>query len=253
MTDRLVWIDCEMTGLDLHHDALVEIACLITDGELKVLDEGIDLVIKPPPEAVDQMSDVVRDMHTASGLLDELAGGVTLAEAQQQVLDYVRGHVPEPKKVPLCGNSIATDRSFLVRDMPDLDAFLHYRMVDVSGVKELVRRWYPRVYFASPEKKGGHRALADITESILELRYYREAVFVPRPGPDSATARELARMYVTGPSPSGDSAGNVVTSAAPLPGAGGQAAPRGDTASQARPLPGMDASASPQPDASTAG
>ncbi len=199
MTDRLVWIDCEMTGLDLGRDALVEIACLVTDGELNMLDSGVDLVIKPPPDAVAQMSDVVREMHTSSGLLDQLDRGVTLAQAEQQVLDYVRGYLPDPKKAPLCGNSIATDRAFLARDMPELDAFLHYRMVDVSGVKELVRRWYPRVYFASPEKKGGHRALADVTESILELRYYRAAVFVPRPGPDSATARELARMYVAAP------------------------------------------------------
>jgi oligoribonuclease len=199
MTDRLVWIDCEMTGLDLTRDALVEIACLVTDGELTVLDEGIDLVIKPPPEAIAQMSDVVRDMHTASGLLAELADGVTLAEAQQQVLAYIRSHVPDERRVPLCGNSIATDRAFLARDMPELDGFLHYRMIDVSGVKELVRRWYPRVYFASPEKKGGHRALADVTESILELRYYRAAVFVPQPGPDSATARELAQTYIARP------------------------------------------------------
>jgi len=154
MNDRLVWIDCEMTGLDLGRDALVEIACLVTDGELNMLDSGVDLVIKPPPEAVAQMSDVVREMHTASRLLDQLEHGVTLAEAQQRVLDYVRGYVPDPRKAPLCGNSIATDRAFLARDMPELDAFLHYRMVDVSGVKELVRRWYPRVYFASPEKKG---------------------------------------------------------------------------------------------------
>jgi oligoribonuclease len=201
MTDRLVWIDCEMTGLDLARDALVEIACLVTDSELNVLDQGIDLVIKPPPEALAQMSDVVRDMHTASGLLGELAAGITLVDAQQQVLEYVRGHVPDPRKAPLCGNSIATDRSFLARDMPELDAFLHYRMVDVSGIKELVRRWYPRVYFASPEKRGGHRALADITESILELSYYRAAVFVPRPGPGSAAARELAQMYLTAPVP----------------------------------------------------
>ncbi len=204
MNDRLVWIDCEMTGLDLGRDALVEIACLVTDGELNMLDSGVDLVIKPPPEAVAQMSDVVREMHTASRLLDQLEHGVTLAEAQQRVLDYVRGYVPDPRKAPLCGNSIATDRAFLARDMPELDAFLHYRMVDVSGVKELVRRWYPRVYFASPEKKGGHRALADVTESILELRYYRAAVFVPRPGPDSATARELARMYMAAPAAEGN-------------------------------------------------
>jgi oligoribonuclease len=192
MTDQLVWIDCEMTGLDLARDALIEIACLVTDGELGVLDEGVDLVIKPPAEALDQMADVVREMHTASGLLDALAAGVTLAEAQDQVLGYVRGHVAEPRRVPLCGNSIATDRSFLARDMPELDAFLHYRMVDVSSVKELARRWYPRAYFSSPPKHGGHRALADIKESIQELCYYREAVFVPPPGPDSVTARQIA-------------------------------------------------------------
>ncbi|MET9067079.1 oligoribonuclease [Streptosporangium sandarakinum] len=192
MSDLLVWIDCEMTGLDLGRDALVEVACVVTDSELNQLDEGMDVVIKPPPEAVEQMSDVVREMHTASGLLDSLAGGVTLAEAEALVLSYIKSHVPEAKRAPLCGNSIATDRSFIARDMPEVDAFLHYRMVDVSSIKELSRRWYPRVYFAAPEKQGGHRALADITESIRELRYYRAAVFVAQPGPDSATARELA-------------------------------------------------------------
>jgi len=195
MTDRLVWIDCEMTGLDLARDALIEIACLVTDGNLNVLDEGVDLVIKPPAEAVDQMVPVVREMHTTSGLIEELASGVTLAEAQEQVLSYLRRRVPADRKVPLCGNSIATDRAFLARDMPELDSFLHYRMVDVSSIKELARRWYPRAYFASPQKHGGHRALADIRESIQELRYYREAVFVPEPGPDSATAREIASKY----------------------------------------------------------
>ncbi|MFC4911481.1 oligoribonuclease [Actinomadura gamaensis] len=192
MNERLVWVDCEMTGLDLRHDALIEIAALVTDSELNILDEGVDVVIKPPEEALAQMSKVVHDMHTSSGLLDVLPGGVTLAEAEDTVLDYVRRHVREPKKAPLCGNSIATDRSFLARDMPALDGHLHYRMVDVSSIKELSRRWYPRAYFASPEKKGGHRALADITESIVELRYYRAAVFVPQPGPDSETARALA-------------------------------------------------------------
>jgi oligoribonuclease len=192
MTDRLVWIDCEMTGLDLTTDALVEIACVVTDGELNALDDGVDVVIKPTAEALDSMSDVVREMHTTSGLLTELPSGLTLAEAQDLVLSYIRQHVPESRKVPLCGNSIATDRAFLARDMPELDGFLHYRMVDVSSIKELARRWYPRTYFASPEKHGGHRALADIKDSIRELRYYREAVFVPRPGPDTATARELA-------------------------------------------------------------
>ena len=195
MTDRLVWIDCEMTGLDLAHDALIEIACIVTDGQLNAADEGIDVVIKPPPEALDHMPEVVREMHTASGLLEELPAGITLAEAQDQVLAYVRSHVHEAKRAPLCGNSIATDRTFIARDMPELDAFLHYRMVDVSSIKELARRWYPRAYFASPEKHGGHRALADIRESIRELQYYREAVFVPPPGPDTATARSIAARY----------------------------------------------------------
>src|SRR6202034_1864390 len=213
MTDRLVWIDCEMTGLDLARDALIEIACLVTDGNLTVLDEGVDLVIEPPAEAVDEMLPVVRDMHTTSGLISELASGVTLAEAQEQVLRYVRSHIPDARKVPLCGNSIATDRAFLARDMPELDAFLHYRMVDVSSIKELARRWYPRAYFASPEKHGGHRALADIRESIQELGYYREAVFVRPPGPDSATARQIAARH-TGGSPAAPAAGGGTGAAA---------------------------------------
>jgi oligoribonuclease len=195
MNDRLVWIDCEMTGLDIERDALIEIACVVTDGGLTLLDGGIDLIIKPPAEAVDQMSDVVREMHTKSGLLADLSGGMALDEAQDAVLAYVKHHVPEAKKAPLCGNSIATDRWFIARDMPVLDNWLHYRMIDVSSVKELARRWYPRAYFASPAKHGGHRALADITESVQELRYYREAVFVPHPGPDSATAREIAGRF----------------------------------------------------------
>jgi oligoribonuclease len=195
VNDRLVWIDCEMTGLDIERDALIEIACLVTDAELNLLDEGVDLIIKPPAEALAGMPDVVREMHTASGLLAELSGGIPVAEAQEIVLGYVRGHVTEAKKAPLCGNSIATDRWFIARDMPELDAYLHYRMVDVSSIKELARRWYPRVYFASPAKHGGHRALADIKESVQELRYYRGTVFVPQPGPDSATAREIAARY----------------------------------------------------------
>ncbi|WP_188191822.1 oligoribonuclease [Nonomuraea sp. SYSU D8015] len=192
MSDLLVWIDCEMTGLDLGRDALVEVACVITDSELNQVDEGVDVVIKPPSESLEQMSEVVREMHTASGLLPELGSGVTLSEAESLVLDYIRRHVPEPKKAPLCGNSIGTDRTFIARDMPGVDAYLHYRMIDVSSIKELVRRWYPRVYFAAPEKQGGHRALADITESIRELRYYRAAIFVEQPGPDTLTARSLA-------------------------------------------------------------
>jgi oligoribonuclease len=198
MNERLVWIDCEMTGLDLRNDALIEIAALVTDSELNILDEGVDVVIKPPPESLAQMSKVVRDMHTSSKLLDALPGGVALGEAEDIVLKYVRSHVKDAKKAPLCGNSIATDRSFLARDMPALDAHLHYRMVDVSSIKELARRWYPRVYFSSPEKKGGHRALADITESIQELRYYRAAVFVQQPGPDTDTARAIAAEVASG-------------------------------------------------------
>lgn len=192
MNDRLVWVDCEMTGLDLGRDALVEVAALVTDAELNLLDGGTDVVVKPPQEALDQMGDVVRDMHSTSELLEALAYGLTVAEAEEQVLTYVRGHVPEPRKAPLCGNSIATDRGFLARDMPSLDAHLHYRMVDVSSFKELAKRWYPRVYYASPEKAGGHRALADIHESLDELKYYRETLFVPQPGPDSETARGVA-------------------------------------------------------------
>jgi oligoribonuclease len=216
MTDRLVWIDCEMTGLDLSRDALIEIACLVTDSNLVVLDEGLDLIIKPPAEAIDQMEDVVREMHTASGLLAELPSGITLAEAQDQVLAYVRRYVREPRRVPLAGNSIATDRAFIARDMPELDAFLHYRMVDVSSVKELARRWYPRTYFASPPKRGGHRALADITESIQELRYYRETIFVPAPGPDSATARQIAaRLSGPGEPPAEEHAATGADAARP--------------------------------------
>jgi oligoribonuclease len=188
----LVWIDCEMTGLDLGADALIEVALLVTDPELTVVGEGVDVVIKPPQEALDQMPEIVRTMHTTSGLLDELPRGISLAEAEELLLAAVREFAPEPRKVPLCGNSIATDRGFIARDLPGLDNHLHYRMIDVSSIKELARRWYPRVYFASPEKHGGHRALADIRESIAELRYYREALFVPQPGPDTSTARAIA-------------------------------------------------------------
>jgi oligoribonuclease len=199
MNDRLVWIDCEMTGLDLANDALIEVAVLVTDYELNVLGDGIDLVIAPPPAALDQMGDFVRDMHTASGLLEELANGIPLADAEQQVLDFITSYVKEPRKAALAGNSVGTDRTFLVRDMPRVESHLHYRNVDVSSIKELVRRWYPRVYYATPAKTGNHRALADITESIAELRYYRETVFVPQPGPDSTTARAAANHIAAPP------------------------------------------------------
>ncbi|MEV5505242.1 oligoribonuclease [Streptomyces orinoci] len=196
MNDRMVWIDCEMTGLSLSDDALIEVAALVTDSELNILGDGVDIVIRPPAEALTTMPEVVRQMHTASGLLAELDGGTTLEEAQRQVLEYVREYVPEPGKAPLCGNSVGTDRGFLLRDMPELERHLHYRIVDVSSVKELARRWFPRAYFASPKKAGNHRALADIRESIAELRYYREAVFVPQPGPDSDTAKAIAARHV---------------------------------------------------------
>ena len=193
--DRLVWIDCEMTGLDLGNDALIEVAVLVTDSELNILGDGVDVVIKPPAGAVEQMLPVVREMHTASGLLEELAGGLTMAEAQELVLDYVRTHIPEARRAPLAGNSVGTDRGFLARDMPDLEGHLHYRVVDVSSIKELVRRWYPRVYFQAPAKTGNHRALGDIRDSIEELKYYRAAVFVPTPGPDSETAKGIAAQF----------------------------------------------------------
>jgi oligoribonuclease len=192
VNDRLVWIDCEMTGLDYALDALIEIACVVTDFDLNPLGEGVDLVIKPPAEAVAQMDDFVRSMHEKSGLLDELDSGITLAMAESQVLDYIKQHCADGSRPPLAGNTVATDRAFIARDMRNLDAFLHYRIVDVSSIKELSRRWYPRVYFAAPAKRGNHRALADILESIEELRYYRAAVFVPAPGPDSAEAKVMA-------------------------------------------------------------
>ena len=198
MNDRMVWIDCEMTGLSLTDDALIEVAALVTDSELNVLGEGVDIVIRPPAEALETMPDVVRKMHTSSGLLDELAQGTTLADAEEQVLAYVREHVKEPGKAPLCGNSVGTDRGFLLRDMPDLEGYLHYRIVDVSSIKELSRRWYPRVYFNSPVKSGGHRALSDIRESIEELKFYRQAIFVPQPGPDSDAAKALAAQFTLG-------------------------------------------------------
>lgn len=195
MNDRLVWIDCEMTGLDLGADALIEVAALVTDFELNVLGEGVDVVVKPPPEAIEQMDEFVRNMHTVSELLVELDQGVTLREAEEQVLAYVREHCPDGSRPPLAGNTVATDRAFLARDMPELESFLHYRIVDVSSIKELARRWYPRTYFNSPAKTGNHRALADIQESIEELRYYRAAVFVPSPGPDSDAAKSLAAEH----------------------------------------------------------
>ena len=187
--DRIVWMDCEMTGLDLGSDALVEVACVVTDSELNPIDEGIDVVIAPPPESLVDMDQVVVDMHTESGLLPLLADGLPLAEAQDLLLTYLRGHLTEPRKAPLAGSSVHVDRAFLGRDMPEVLDLLHYRIIDVSSIKELVRRWYPRAFYNSPSKRGGHRALADTLDSIHELRYYRATVFVPEPGPSRDEAK----------------------------------------------------------------
>lgn len=195
MNDMLVWIDCEMTGLDLHKDALIEVAALVTDGELNVLGDGVDVIIRPSDEALGQMGDFVRAMHEKSGLLAELETGISMDDAEQAVLDYVRGLVPETRRAPLAGNTIGTDRAFLARDMPTLEQHVHYRNVDVSSLKELARRWFPRVYYHSPAKSGNHRALADIQESIEELRYYREALFVAPPGPDTSSVKEIATRH----------------------------------------------------------
>lgn len=195
MNERLVWIDCEMTGLDLGADALIEVAALVTDFDLNVLGDGVDVIIKPPAEALDQMIDFVRSMHESSGLLAELEQGVTLREAEEQVMTYLREQCGPDSRPPLAGNSVATDRGFVARDMAELDAFLHYRIVDVSSIKELSKRWFPRAYFNAPTKRGNHRALADIQESIEELRYYRDTVFVPLPGPDSDAAKEAAARH----------------------------------------------------------
>lgn len=195
-SDRLVWIDCEMTGLDLGVDELVEIAVVITDYDLNPVDPGIAIVIKPDDAALVQMNDFVRDMHTTSGLIEEIPSGVSTAEAEYQVLEYILKFIPAEQKAPLAGNSIGTDRAFLAKYMPRLDNHLHYRNVDVSSIKELSRRWYPRVYFNAPAKDGGHRALADILESIRELAYYRKALFVADPGPTSDQAKSYASEVV---------------------------------------------------------
>lgn len=191
-SDRIVWIDCEMTGLDTVNDYLVEVACVVTDGELNEIGPGFEMVITAPQERLDVMEPIVVNMHTESGLLPLIPEGVSLETAHEALFDYVTTHVPEAGKAPLGGSSVHVDRIFLERDMPKLNSYLHYRIIDVSSIKEIVRRWYPRVYFASPKKTGNHRALGDIRDSINELKYYREAVFVELPGPDTAQAREAA-------------------------------------------------------------
>ncbi|TFB57109.1 oligoribonuclease [Cryobacterium sp. TMT1-62] len=195
-SDRLVWIDCEMTGLDIDSDELVEIAVVITDYDLNIIDPGLDLIIKPNQASLENMNDFVRNMHETSGLINEIPNGISAAEAETLVLEYVLQFIPAEQRAPLAGNSIGTDRAFLMKFMPRLDAQLHYRNVDVSSIKELARRWYPRVYFNAPAKDGGHRALADILESIRELAYYRQTVFVADPGPSSQQAKNSAAEAV---------------------------------------------------------
>jgi oligoribonuclease len=201
---RLVWIDCEMTGLDLRRDALIEVAAIVTDAELTPLDDGLDVIIHVDEDVLATMLPIVHDMHGSSGLTDAVrASTVTLGDAEKLVLDYVKSHVSDPRTAPLCGNSIATDRAFIARDMPSLDEHLHYRMIDVSSLKELAKRWYPRVYQSQPEKGLAHRAREDIRESILELAYYRRTLFVPPPGPTSDEARAAANEVL------GDRGGQV--------------------------------------------
>jgi oligoribonuclease len=195
-SERLVWIDCEMTGLDLAVDELVEVAVVITDYDLHPLDPGLSLVIKPDLSALDNMNDVVRTMHTESGLIEEIPHGISLADAEFKVLEYIQRFVAAAGTAPLAGNTIGTDRAFLNKYMPRVDGWLHYRSVDVSSIKELARRWFPRIYFNAPQKAGGHRALADILESIRELEYYRKAAFVPAPGPSTEEVQAVSAAVV---------------------------------------------------------
>lgn len=205
--DPIVWIDCEMTGLDLANDALIEVAVIVTDSSLTPLAEGLDILITPPAEAIENMSAVVRKMHTDSGLLKELAEGETMERAREQVLAYVKQLVPEPGIALLGGNSVGTDKNFLAREMPELIEHLHYRIIDVSSIKELARRWYPRAFFQAPAKTGNHRALGDIVDSINELRYYREVLFPDGEGPDTETCQQISR----------DVSANAITVDAVLP------------------------------------
>ena len=195
-SDRLVWIDCEMTGLDLAIDELVEVAVVVTDFDLQLVDPGFSVVIKPDDSALAHMNDFVTKMHESSGLAEEIPNGVSLADAEYQVLEYILRFVPTAQQAPLAGNTIGTDRSFLAKFMPRVDGHLHYRSIDVSSIKELARRWFPRVYFNAPEKAGGHRALADILESIRELEYYRKAVFIAEPGPTSTELKSISADVV---------------------------------------------------------
>ena len=197
-SDLLVWIDCEMTGLDISIDELVEVAVVITDYDLVPVDPGFSIVIRPDQSAFDNMGEFVTNMHRESGLLEEIPNGVALADAEYAVNEYILTFVPTPQSAPLAGNTIGTDRTFLAKYMPRVDAHLHYRSVDVSSIKELSRRWVPRVYFNAPAKDGGHRALADIRESIRELEYYRRAVFTAEPGPTTEEVQAISAQVVEG-------------------------------------------------------
>ncbi|MCQ4617407.1 oligoribonuclease [Corynebacterium sp. CCUG 18816] len=191
--DRIVWVDLEMTGLDTSRHVIVEVAALVTDAQLEILDEGLDLVVHATEDELAEMDDFVLNMHTENGLLDEIrSSSVSIKEAEDAVLALIEKHCDPDHPAPLAGNSIATDRSFIREQMPRLDAALHYRMIDVSTIKELSRRWFPRAYYNQPEKGLAHRALADIVESIQELDYYRRSVFTPAPGPDSEQAADAA-------------------------------------------------------------
>ena len=192
MNDYLVWIDCEMTGLDPEQDELCEIAIIVTDSELNPVDDGLSVVIRPTASAVSGMSEFVTEMHRESGLLDALQDGVSVQDAQTLCLDYLGKHLNHERTAPLAGNSVGTDRVFLHKYMPELEKKLHYRNVDVSSLKELARRWYPRVYFQLPKKNGNHRALQDILDSIAELKFYRQTILVAQPGPSSTEAKKVA-------------------------------------------------------------
>lgn len=215
INDRIIWVDCEMTGLDKQRDALVEIAVLVTDADLNILGDGVDVVIKPPAEALKGMDPFVVNMHTVSGLLEELDDGMSLEEAQAQCLEYVKQYCPEPGKAPLAGNSVGTDRVFLDRDVPEFASWLSYRTIDVSSLKELAKRWFPRVYYNIPAKHGGHRALADIRESIQELKYYREVLLVDEPGPTTAQAQEASRSFELREEPAAPASGKTASTPAP--------------------------------------
>lgn len=194
MNDYIVWVDCEMTGLEIGVDEICEIAVIVTDQELKPVHEGLQLVVKPSRKAMKNMGEFVTQMHTDSGLIEEIPAGISIKKAEAQVLDYIKQWIAEPRTAPLAGNSIGTDRMFLNRQTPEFDSFLHYRNIDVSSLKELARRWYPKVYFQLPKKQGDHRALADIRESIQELRYYREVLLVDQPGPTSKELKSAVKV-----------------------------------------------------------